>query len=89
MNANIIIWALLTGLISGGVWIGIVVLKHQRELDRYDYDDMLAMEQRLAELEHVATRVSELEERIEFTERMLTAARDPARSRGEPPNQPT
>ena len=88
MTANTIIWALLTGLISGGAWIGIVVLRHQRELDRYDDDDMLGMERRLAELEQVATRVAELEERVEFTERMLAAARAPARLAGEPPIQP-
>ena len=74
---NVVIWALLTGLITGGVWIGIVVFQHQRELDRYDADDPAAMERRLHELEQAVARVPELEERLEFAERLLAERGNP------------
>ncbi len=68
---NTIVWALLTGLVSGGIWIGIVVLRHQRELGRYDADDLVEMERRLRELQEAVARMPELEERLEFAERLL------------------
>lgn len=73
---NTIIWALLTGVISGGIWIGIVVLRQQHELDRYDPTELAEMERRLAELDQAAARIPELEERVEFAERMLASSRD-------------
>lgn len=73
---NVIIWALLTGLITGGVWIGIVLLRHQHELDRYDPDELLEMERRLAELERAAKRIPQLEDRLDFAERLLAMQRD-------------
>ena len=73
---NIIVWALLTGLITGGVWMGIVVFRHQRELDRYGEDEVLDMERRLRELELAVARMPELEERVEFAERLVAAERE-------------
>jgi hypothetical protein len=40
---------------------------------------MAILEDRLAELEQVHARVMELEERLDFTERLLAQQRDPAR----------
>ena len=33
---NTIVWALLTGLITGGVLVGIVLVQHQRRLARWE-----------------------------------------------------
>lgn len=41
-------------------------------------DELYAMRDRIAELEHQAMRVPELEERLEFAERLLLQRNDPA-----------
>lgn len=76
---NPIIWALLTGLVSGGVWIGIVVLHHQRELATYHPEILEAMQARLVELEAVADRLADVEERLDFAERLLAKSRNDER----------
>jgi uncharacterized coiled-coil protein SlyX len=42
-------------------------------------DRVLHLEQRVAELEHAQARIPELEERVDFAERMLTRAEIPHR----------
>ncbi len=71
---NTIVWALLTGFVTGGTWVGIVlfrVMRRQRELtgeqDRFRTDL-----HRLDELDQVHARLAEVEERLEFAERLLT-----------------
>ena len=81
---NTIIWALLTGLITGGAWVGIVLVQRQRRLTLDQAGLRGELERRLDELEDVNTRLAELEERVEFTERVL--AKDREASRLAPPH---
>ena len=74
-----IIWALLTGLITGGAWVGIVLVQRQRRLTLDQAGLRGELERRLDELEDVNTRLAELEERVEFTERVLAKEREAAR----------
>jgi flagellar motility protein MotE (MotC chaperone) len=71
---QIVLWALLTGGITGAVWVGIVMYQRQRRIDhgRRDLDEM---DTRLDELEGAERRVAELEERLDFAERLLTQKR--------------
>lgn len=77
---NLVIWGLMTGAITGGVWIGILFTRRQQRIDlgRRGLDEMDA---RLRELEASEQRVAELEERLDFAERLLATQRDEAASR--------
>ena len=82
MGPEIIVWALLTGGITGGVWIGILALhRHERMRDRQQQlaDDL---QQRLEALEQVEGRLLEAEERLDYTERNLI--QDAERRRAKP-----
>ncbi len=69
--ANAVIWALLTGLVTGGVWVAIVLFSRQRWL-RQQYQAMVEeTDRRLSELDDTHRRMAELEERLEFTDRLL------------------
>ena len=72
---QIVLWALLTGGLTGAVWVGIVMYQRQQRIDhgRRDLDEMDA---RLDELEGAEQRVAELEERLDFAERLLTQKRE-------------
>jgi hypothetical protein len=76
---NTIIWALLTGLVTGGTWVGIVVFRHQRRLSRLTPELLGEVQSRLDELEHVNKRLAEVEERLDFAERLLTKEPDAGR----------
>ena len=71
---QIVLWALLTGGITGAVWVGIVMFGRQRRIDagRRDLDDVNA---RLDDLDGAERRVAELEERLDFAERLLAQKR--------------
>lgn len=77
---NIVIWALATGGITGAVWVAIVMFQRQRRIDhgRRDLDELDA---RLEELEGAEQRVAELEERLDFTERILAQKRSEPQDR--------
>ncbi len=69
--ANAVIWALLTGLVTGGVWVAIVLFSRQRWL-RQQYQAMVEeTDRRLSELDDTHRRMAELEERLDFTDRLL------------------
>lgn len=72
---QIVIWALLTGGITGAVWVGIVLLKRQRRIARLDPEQLDRMQQRVDELEDVGQRLVEAEERLDFAERLLQQQR--------------
>jgi predicted nuclease with TOPRIM domain len=74
-----IAWALLTGMITGGVWVAIVLLGRIRRISDQQPAQPEDMRQRLEELEQVERRLAELEERLEFTERLLIRQREAAR----------
>jgi hypothetical protein len=67
----VVIWALLTGAITGGVFTAILMKTRQRRLvDDYEalLDDNAA---HVAELERVTGKMLELEERVESAESLL------------------
>lgn len=75
-----ILWALTTGFITGGVWVGIVLLRRQRRLSPPQPQQRLEeVENRLSELEGIDRRMSEVEERLDFAERLLTKEREEQR----------
>lgn len=64
---NTILWALLTGGITGGAWVAIVVFDRMRKL-MASKDEL---EWRLEQLEGVNARLEDVAERLAFTERVL------------------
>lgn len=77
---NLVIWALFTGGIICGVWVAIVMYGRQKRIDagRRDLDEMDA---RIDELEGAEARVAELEERLDFAERLLAQKRSEPQDR--------
>jgi F0F1-type ATP synthase membrane subunit b/b' len=72
---NLILWALANGVIIGAVWIGIVMYERQKRInDRRESADELAA--RIDALEASEARVAELEERLDFNERLLHQHRE-------------
>lgn len=72
---NLILWALANGIIIGAVWIGIVMYERQKRINqRREGADELAA--RIDALEASEARVAELEERLDFTERLLHQHRE-------------
>lgn len=74
-----IIWALLTGIVTGGAWAAIVLLGRQRRLAEHQAAMRLELERRLDGLEGVETRLADLEERVDFAERLLPRGRETPR----------
>lgn len=72
---QIVLWALFTGGITGAVWVAIVMYQRQHRIDaeRAGIDEL---EDRMHHLEGADQRVAELEERLDFAERLLAAHRD-------------
>lgn len=70
MSATIL-WALLTGAITGGVGVGIVLLQRIRRISEQQPAELEDLRRRLDELEGVDRRLAEVEDRLEFTERLL------------------
>lgn len=70
---GVIIWALLTGLISGGVWMGIVVSQRRRRIQTGHKEELLEdLHERMGQLEEVSKRLADVEERLDFAERLLS-----------------
>ncbi len=74
-----VLWALLTGAITGGVGIGIVLLQRIRKISEQQPAELEDMRRRLDELEVVERRLTEVEGRLEFTERLLAQQKDAVR----------
>ena len=72
-------WALLSGAITGGVWVGIVLLQRIRMISERQPAELEDMRRRLDELEGVDRRLAEVEERLEFTERLLARQNEAGR----------
>ena len=69
---NVVLWALLTGAVTGGVGITIVLFRRLRRLSE-DQRDLLAERRHLLEaLDGLTDRVAELQDRVEVAERRLT-----------------
>lgn len=74
---QIVLWALATGGITGAVWVAIVMFQRQHRIDA-ERADVDALERRMEHLEGADQRVAEIEERLDFAERLLAAHRDQA-----------
>ena len=72
---NIILWALGNGVIIGAVWVAIAMYYRQKRINRRreGADDL---QSRIDALEASQARVAELEERLDFTERLLHQHRE-------------
>lgn len=85
--SRVVLWALLSGGVTGGVWMGIVLLSRQRRLTA-EHRELLEDRQRtLDELEVLGNRMIEMQDRLDFVERHLAAERDPERL-APPPGAP-
>lgn len=71
-----IIWAALMGIVTGGVWLAIVMVGRQHRLSELQTAMRRELERRLDELEGVDARLAELEERMDFAERLLADRRE-------------
>jgi len=80
--SQVLIWALLNGVITGGVWVGIVMLNRQRRLAREQMDILEDVRRHLDSQEQLQERLAALEERLDFAERLLIEERQ---RRGLPP----
>lgn len=80
---QIVLWALATGGITGAVWVAIVMYQRQHRIDA-ERADVDALERRMDHLESADERVAELEERLDFAERLLAAHREEAGARRRP-----
>jgi hypothetical protein len=74
-----VVWALLTGLITGGVWVAILLVRHQRQLTQLDPELLHDLQSRVTELEEVGGRLGEVEGRLDFAERLLMQERQAPR----------
>lgn len=73
-----LVWAIGTGLITAGVWIGIVLFQRQNRLNAQTAL-LEELNRRMDQLEAVNQRLDALEERSDFAERVLTQQKDPSR----------
>jgi hypothetical protein len=67
----ILIWALLTGGVTGGVWVAIVLRGRQQRLADEQLRVVEQAEQQLEDLADVGERLAELEARLEAAEYRL------------------
>ena len=72
---NFFLWALGNGMIIGAVWVAIAMYYRQKKINsrREGADELQA---RIDALEASQSRVAELEERLDFTERLLHEHRE-------------
>ena len=80
MTGQIVLWALLTGGVTGAVWVAIVMFGRQKriESERRGLDEV---NERLDDLDAAEQRVAELEERLDFAERLLAQKRSEPQQR--------
>ena len=74
-----IIWALATAAITGGTWVGIVMYRRQQALAEDQQALMDDVARRSRALDDAEKRFAEIEERLDFAERMLAKQSEPER----------
>ncbi len=80
-----IVWGLLTGIITGGIWVAILLVSKQRRLSEQHQAMLEETNRRLDELEYTNQRVLDLEERLDFAERLLAEGRPRLPPEGQQP----
>ncbi len=81
----IVVWALATGAITGGIWVGTVLVSHLRRLAKEQLFLSAQLEERLEQLDRMEKQLADVEGRLEFAERLL-AAGPPDERRSLPPS---
>lgn len=71
MGLETVLWGLLTGGVTGAVWVGILALQRHEKMLARQRRLTEELQQRLDALEQVEPRLMEAEERLDFTERSL------------------
>ncbi len=70
---SVVVWALATGAITGGVWVGTVLVSHLRRLAKEQLFVSAQLEDRLDQLDRMERQLADVETRLEFAERLLAA----------------
>ena len=75
---KVLLWSLGTGGITGAVWMGVVLFGRQKRLAQ-EHRELLADRQRILDhVEQLGNKLGEMEERLEFAERVAaTPERNP------------
>ncbi|MEO8226581.1 MAG: hypothetical protein ABI637_04070 [Gemmatimonadota bacterium] len=71
-----IVWAMLTGGITGAAWVGIVLTQRQRRKLAEGRRLLEKIDDRIAETQLAENRLVEAEERLDFAEHRLMQQRD-------------
>lgn len=71
---NVVVWALLTGMISGGVWVAIALREQKQRIAELQLRLLDRMEARVDGLDLIDRRLAEMEERLDFAERVRLSA---------------
>jgi len=69
---GIVVWALATGAITGGIWVGTVLVSHLRRLAKEQLFLSAQLENRLDQLDRMEKKLVDVETRLEFAERLLS-----------------
>lgn len=77
---QIVTWALLTGGVTGAVWVAIVLWDRRRREREAEWEVLDAAQARLDALPDTSARLLELEERVDFAERALLQQRAQAQA---------
>ena len=77
MTIQVFTWALMNGLIVMATWGGIVLWNRQQRAERKQERLEDEITNRQEALDQVNQRVAQLEERLDFSERLLKATRQP------------
>jgi hypothetical protein len=77
MTIQLFTWVLMNGLIVAATWGGIVLWNRQKRAERQQERLEDEITNRQEALDRVNQRVAQLEERLDFSERLLKTARQP------------
>jgi hypothetical protein len=72
---NFFLWALGNGIVIGAVWVAIAMYNRQKRINRRR-EGADELQSRIDALEASQARVAQLEERLDFTERLLHQHRE-------------
>jgi hypothetical protein len=67
---TVIVWALLTGGITGAVWVAIALRDQKRQIAELQLKLLDRLEARVDGLDLIDQRLAEFEERLDFAERV-------------------
>jgi MFS superfamily sulfate permease-like transporter len=73
---QLVLWAAMNGVIIGVVWTAIVLIGRQRRLQDRQQKLEQDIESRFENLDEARDRISQLEERLDLSERVLKRPQD-------------